>query len=72
MRNELFWIFIFVLFRYDFVYVYDGGSLFDIELALLTGIFPDDVISTGTELYINFISDESETAPGFLIQFDAG
>ena len=54
------------------MYVYDGSSLFDIELASLTGIFPDDVTSTGTELYINFISDESETAPGFLIQFDAG
>ena len=66
------WIFIFVLFRYDFVIIYDGGSLFDSELARLTGIFPDDVISTGTELYINFISDESETTLGFKIQFDAG
>ena len=65
-------IYIFYSFRYDFVYVYDGGSLFDIELAVLTGIFPDDVISTGTELYINFVSDESETTAGFLIQFDAG
>ena len=66
------WIFIFFLFRYDFLRIYDGDSLFNPELASLTGTSANDVTSTGTELYINFISDGSVTTTGFQIQFDAG
>ena len=60
------------LFRYDFVIIYDGGSVFDIQLAILTGILPGAVTSTGTELFINFVTDGSVTTAGFRIQFDAG
>ena len=59
------------LFRYDFVIIYDGGSVFDIQLAILTGILPGAVTSTGTELFINFVSDVTVTEAGFRIQFDA-
>ena len=82
------WIFIFLLFRQNYVYIYDGGSLFGTELASLYGIssFPNYnfttyyVTSTGTELYIKFIGTmekewnnySSETRARFKIQFDAG
>ena len=53
------------------MYIYDGGSAFDIEIAGLTGILPDAVTSTGTEIFINFVTDGSEATAGFRIQFDA-
>ena len=61
----------YIYFRYDFVYVYDGGNSFVTEIAVLTGTFTEDVTSTGTELFINFLSDDTVTAAGFRIQFDA-
>ena len=61
----------YVCFRYDFVFLYDGGSSFGIGIALLTGILPEAVTSTGTEIFINFISDYMVPEAGFRIQFDA-
>ena len=61
----------YIYFRYDFVYIYDGGSSFGIGIALLTGILPETITSTGTELFINFVSDMTAAKAGFRIQFDA-
>ena len=54
------------------MYVYDGDNAFATEIAVLTGILPGDVSSTGRDIYISFISDVSETASGFRIHFDTG
>ena len=69
MRNDK--IDFYICFRYDFVYVYDGGSSFAIEIAQMTGIFAEVATSTGTELFIHFLSDDTVTEAGFRIQFDA-
>ena len=61
----------YIYFRYDFVYVYDGGISFGTEIAVLTGTFNDTVTSTATELFVYFLSDDTVTAAGFRIQFDA-
>ena len=54
------------------MYVYDGDSMFEGEIARLTGILPDEVMSTGRDIFINFLSDDSEATSGFQIQFNAG
>ena len=72
--------YIYYHFRYEFLHVYDGDSLFAPELAKLTGnssslqvqLLLGDVRSTGRDIFINFLSDDTETRPGFIIQFDAG
>ena len=53
------------------MYIYDGNSTLATEIARLTGIIPDDVISNGSDIYISFISDLTETRSGFKIKFDA-
>ena len=59
-------------FSYDFLNVYDGPSVLDIEIASLSGILPDTVTSTGPDMFLNFLTDSSVTAPGFKIRYDAG
>ena len=54
------------------MYVYDGDNVFAPEIAVLTGILPDDVSSTGRDIYISFISDDTVTTSGFIIHFDSG
>ena len=59
------------IFRYDFVYVYDGSDAFGTLVGTLTGVLPTGLTSTGTDMFITFISDDSETTPGFRIEFAA-
>ena len=60
-------------FSYDFLYVYDGPSLFDNLMESLTGeLLPEyQVTSTGPDLFLNLVSDDTETTPGFKVRFDA-
>ena len=47
--------------------------MFGTELGSLTGdTIPDDIQSTGPDLYINFVSDDSENWDGFIIQYSVG
>ena len=60
-------------FSYDFLYVYDGTDVFATEIARLTGnSIPADVTSTGRDVFLNFVSDESKNRNGFKLRFDAG
>ena len=59
-------------YSYDYLYVYDGPSLLDVQIASLTGILPEDIISSGPDIFLNFLSDDTETMDGFKIQYDAG
>ena len=59
-------------FSYDFLKVYDGPSMFDIEIESLTGLHAETVTSTGPDLFLNFVSDSSETTVGFSCRYDAG
>ena len=57
------------------MYVYDGNSAFAPQIGNLTGIppyNPENIVSTGPHIYISFITDETETASGFIIMYDAG
>ena len=54
------------------MYVYNGDSMLATEIGRLTGIFSDNFVSTGPDIYISFISDENLTKLGFRIQYDAG
>ena len=59
--------------RYDFLYVYDGANEFGTQLAQLDGdSIPNPIESTGRDMFLNFLSDDSETRAGFQIQFEAG
>ena len=64
---------LFILFRYDFLSIFDGkyenGELK--EIAKLTGVFPPNVTSSGPNISIQFISDDSQVRPGFKIKFEA-
>ena len=45
------------------------------EIESLTGYspyLPDNIVSRGPEIYITFVTDETETASGFKIKYDAG
>ena len=62
-------------FSYDFLYVKDGATVDDEQLAGLTGN-PDDLttlttISTGSSMTLNFVSDSSEAKGGFVLQYEA-
>ena len=51
---------------YDSIIVYDGSDYWAPVLGSFTGTsLPPSVTSTGCEMFIRFISDESVTAPGF-------
>ena len=64
---------LFILFSYDFLSVFDGkyenGELK--EIASLTGESPPNVTSSGPNISIQFISDDSQVRPGFKIHFEA-
>ena len=60
-------------FSWDHLYVYDGTDVFATEIAKLTGnSIPADVTSTGRDVFLNFVSDESKNRNGFKLRFDAG
>ena len=61
----------FSILSYDFVYVYDGSDGFGLLLDTLTGTFPAAVTSTGTDMFIQFVTDGSEQTAGFRIEFSA-
>ena len=58
-------------FSYDFVNIYDGDSIFASSIGSLTGILPGEVVSSGSDIFINFVSDGSEQSLGFRIQYEA-
>ena len=60
--------------RYDFVKVYDGIDELGTQLGGgdLTGGPPAQITSTGTDIFIRFTTDSSETTAGFRIEFEAG
>ena len=58
--------------RYDFLNVFDGSSSQDTKLASLTGVLPPNITSSGSEILIQFVSDDTEVYAGFKIQFNAG
>ena len=57
---------------YDFLRVYDGSSVFDSEIGALTGIQTSEIISSGSDIFLNFLSDDSENKAGFRIQYEPG
>ena len=58
-------------FRIDFLYVYDGPSMSSNLRRSLTGIHSNIITSTGSDIFINFQSDYSDTSNGFKIQLSA-
>ena len=53
--------------------MYDGANEFGTQLAQLDGdSIPNPVESTGRDMFLRFLSDESETRAGFQLQFEAG
>ena len=53
--------------------MYDGADEFGTQLAQLDGdSIPNPIESTGRDMFLNFLSDDSETRAGFQIQFEAG
>ena len=66
---KLFAIFI---FSYDFLYIYDGDSIFADLLLTATGDeMPNVIVSSGPEILILFQSDYSETEEGFKLEYRA-
>ena len=55
------------------MYIYDGDSTLADVLGSFTGFeTATPVQSTGADLYINFVSDETETLSGFSLQYEIG
>ena len=62
----------FLIFRHDFLYIYDGDSIFADLLLIVTGDeMPDGIVSSGPEIVILFQSDSSETEKGFKLEYRA-
>ena len=55
-------------FREDFLYVYDGPSMHSNLTRRLTGILPNNVTSTGSDIFIRFQSDYVIGKNGFKIR----
>ena len=57
----------------DFVKVYDGNSTSSTVIRHMSGTWGNNVkstiISTGSDMFINFISDEAYGGNGFRIQY---
>ncbi|MCP4180280.1 MAG: T9SS type A sorting domain-containing protein [bacterium] len=54
----------------DSLYVYDGpDSTYPVLLALSGDTIPNDILSTGDEVFIHFKSNEYTTAPGWKIEY---
>ena len=65
----------YILYRKDFVHIYDGNNITGAPLKTLTGSigFGNSISSTGRDMYIHFTSDnESSSNLGFTIQYEAG
>ena len=58
---------------YDYIEIRDGG---DAEAELIEFLCgdkkPDDIVSTGNQLYVKFVSDSSEHQAGFAASFTNG
>lgn len=58
---------------YDYIEIRDGG---DAEAELIEFLCgdkkPDDIVSTGNQLYVKFFSDSSEHQAGFAASFTNG
>lgn len=53
--------------------VYDGDSLSATEIASLTGNgLPEVLFSTGSDIFIKFVSDINQARSGFKIRYDVG
>ena len=58
---------------YDYIEIRDGGDSNAQQIDLLCGDKkPDDIISTGNQLYVKFVSDFSEQQAGFAASFAQG
>ena len=58
---------------YDFVTLYDGETILDDQLDRLTGSSlpnPFQIMSRSNKILVNFQTDDSETRPGFRIQYE--
>ena len=63
-------IVVYLYFSYDFVKVYDGDSNSAYMLGSLTGdVLPSDMVSTGSNIFINFVSDMLVKRIGFRIRY---
>ena len=50
------------------MHIYDNS----LSIMVNSEVIADGVVSTGPEIYISFLSDDTETASGFKIKYDAG
>ena len=41
-------------------------------MSTLTGGFGGDIVTTSSDIFLNFTSDETETRTGFKIKYDSG
>lgn len=56
----------------DTLYVYDGSSNSDSLIAKLTGDqIPNDIMSTGNSMYLEFITDNINSSKGFDISYES-
>ena len=54
---------------YDYLVIYDGKSKNDSLIGKFCGGDDVEVVSSGTDLYIEFVSDDSGEANGFRLKF---
>ena len=53
--------------------VYNGDSPIALEIAKFTGnILPNQIVSSGPDIFIKFVSDYITAVKGFSIQYGAG
>ena len=53
--------------------VYDGVDLLAPEIQKLSGNqIPPQIVSTGSDIFINLLSDASEVTTGFSVEYEAG
>ena len=51
--------------RNDILHVYDGTSEFDTEISAFTGDIASEIMSSGPDIFLRFLSDGSETKNWF-------
>ena len=73
MQNYVAGYILSILFRYDFLNIFDGEYEYgeSKEVAELTGLSPPNITSSGPVISIQFISDKTGVKPGFKIDFQA-
>ena len=58
---------------YDYIEIRDGGDSTAKQIGFLCGDKkPNDIVSTGNQLYVNFVSDFSTQQTGFSASFAQG